>query len=181
MAHNLKYDLQILRGAGFEVVGPFGDTMISSTSWIPPEAAMVGCLVAGLLGMEMTPISTLIGKGKSQIGFAEVLWTSCRLRRRRCRCHLRLDDLLQPKLVAEDLDRLAQDVELPLVEVLAEMEWNGIGVDLKNLPGNKSACRIASKKLPPKSPRTASFNPDSPKQLSAALFNAEDADAPGWG
>ncbi|MDP7400701.1 MAG: 5'-3' exonuclease H3TH domain-containing protein, partial [Phycisphaerales bacterium] len=55
VAHNLKYDLQILRGAGFEVVGPFGDTMISSYLLDSTRSSHgLDALSLGLLGMEMT-------------------------------------------------------------------------------------------------------------------------------
>lgn len=185
VAHNLKYDLQILRGAGFEVVGPFGDTMISSYLLDSTRSSHgLDALSLGLLGMEMTPISTLIGKGKSQIGFAEVpLDKAADYAAEDADATLRLDDLLQPKLVAEDLDRLAQDVELPLVEVLAEMEWNGIGVDLTELARQQVRLQDRIEEIAAEVAAHAPhpFNPDSPKQLSAALFNAEDADAPGLG
>ena len=98
VAHNLKYDLQILRGAGFDVVGPFGDTMISSYLLDSTRSSHgLDALSLGLLGMEMTPISALIGKGKSQIGFAEVpLDQATDYAAEDADATLRLDDLLQP-------------------------------------------------------------------------------------
>jgi DNA polymerase-1 len=86
------------------------------------------------LGYQMQPIEELIGKGKNQISMAEVpqekvSWYCCE----DVDMTLRLKELFQPQLEKEGLQKIFQGVEMPLVEVLANMENAGIKLDVKFL------------------------------------------------
>ncbi|MBM4113345.1 MAG: DNA polymerase I, partial [Phycisphaerae bacterium] len=96
---------------------------------------------------------------------------------------LRLALLLHAQVSTLGLERLYRQVELPMVEVLAELEWNGIRVDADELARQQARLEqeIESLKGRINAAAPRSFNPDSPKQLSEILFNKPDHDRPGLG
>ncbi len=129
---NLKYDLIVLERAGLKVRGVTFDTMVASYVLDPNRRQhSLDALTVTLLGHRMIPYSEVAGKGKSQISFAEV--TLDRAREYACEdadFTLRLRDLFEPQLIDQRLDGLFQDLEMPLVPVLARMEMNGIRIDV---------------------------------------------------
>jgi DNA polymerase-1 len=96
---------------------------------------------------------------------------------------LRLHRHFAPTIAAMGLERLEREVETPLVEVLAELEWNGIRVDPEELErqrrGLESRLEALRRSISDAAP--VPFNPDSPKQLAAVLFQRPDAEPPGLG
>lgn len=100
---------------------------------------------------------------------------------------LRLWRFFEPRLKAMGLlDELFHAVEMPLVTILADMEYNGIHVNRAVLAEQRTALsaeadhlRTRITRAAPKGSRT--FNPDSPKQLAAVLFNKPTDDPPGLG
>ena len=123
---------------------------------------------------ETIKLESLIGKGKNQLTFdmvdtllatdyaaedADITW--------------RLRQYLQVRFEDESLRRLFDLIEIPLVEVLAEMEFNGVAVDvawLKKL-SNQMSSRIDLLVDQIHDLAGSLFNPDSPKQLADVLFN----------
>ena len=197
VGHNLKYDLLVLRNAGVELRGlahPQSlDTMVASYL-IDPSRSSHRLDALALAYLERTNISTtdLIGTGKKQKTFDQVpLEDAGPYAAEDADVTLQLAERMRPELEAANLTSLAADVEMPLVSVLAELEWNGIAVDPAEL--DRQAERLTARLA---ELRTAiddaametidrTFNPDSPKQLSAALFNApeptSESDLPGLG
>ncbi|MHC4217861.1 MAG: DNA polymerase, partial [Planctomycetota bacterium] len=96
---------------------------------------------------------------------------------------LRLRDALAPHLETAGLRTLFDDVEMPLVEVLAELEYNGIRLDPDELDRQREHLggRIDDLREQICVAATHPFSPDSPKQLAAVLFNRPDQDPPGLG
>ncbi len=189
--HNLKYDLIILRRHGIRLRGIVSDTMVASylVDSSRPSHGM-DALAAALLHYRCIPITSLIGertvKGRrvEQLRFDQVaLDRAGEYAAEDADVSLRLHEHLYPEIRALGLEALYRDVEVPLVEVLAEMEYNGIRVDPTILDSQREALseRIAElrREIIDESPH--SFNPDSPRQLAAALFNAPDDDPPGIG
>ncbi len=201
--HNLKFDLLVLRAAGVEMGGlvPYGATSGAAKDWPGGDTMVASYLIdssrsshskdalcLALLGRTNIPISDLIGSGKNQRSFESVpLEQAVPYAAEDADVTLRLRNIMLPQLRAMGLIDLWLDVELPLVEVLAELEWNGILVDpaeldrqrerllrkiaeLKNAIDDEAMTRLG---------RT--FNPDSPKQLAAALFNKPSDAEPGLG
>jgi DNA polymerase-1 len=130
------------------------------------------------------PISELIGTGKKQKTFDQVpLETAVPYAAEDADVTLRLRDVLAPRLDADGLRKLFDDVEMPLVEVLAELEYNGIRLDPDELDRQRESLggRIDAlrDRIVDASPHP--FNPDSPKQLAAVLFNGPDKEPPGLG
>lgn len=187
--HNLKYDMLILRRAGKVEVraakGNLADSMVASYLIDSSRSShSLDALSLGLLNHTNISIKELIGTGKQQRTFDTVaLDLATVYAAEDADMSLRLHQLMAPQLRAMKLGPLFDEVEMPLVEVLAELEWNGILVDPAELDRQRARLqkRIDElrKEIADESPHA--FNPDSPKQLGAALFNAPDDDPPGLG
>jgi DNA polymerase-1 len=121
----------------------------------------------------MTDYSELTGKGKSQIPFSEVPIVAARdYSCADADITFQLREFLEPKLAAVEATALLRDVELPLVTVLAEMEWNGITIDLPWFHSLKSRFAKEREAVQQQIYETAGeeFNINSNKQLGAIMF-----------
>jgi len=131
-AQNAKYDKLTLRCAGVNLVGLDFDTMLASYV-LDPGRRSHGLDVLALEFLDHTMISytDLCGKGRSAIPFDE-----CPIEAARdYSCEdadmtLQMRRIFEPQLESHELTRLLDGVEIPLVDVLAEMEWTGITIDL---------------------------------------------------
>ncbi|MCA9281728.1 MAG: DNA polymerase I [Phycisphaerales bacterium] len=188
--HNLKYDMLVLRRAGVEVSGfdspaSAADSMVASYLIDASRSShSMDALSLGLLGHRCIPISDLIGSGKNQRTFETVdLERATIYAAEDADISLRLWLKMREQIGAMKLDGLFRGLEMPLVAVLAEMEWNGIRVEPGELSRQEERLRARIEQLRAEildaSPRD--FNPDSPKQLSSILFNPTDAQEPGLG
>ncbi len=184
-AHNAKFDLVALRAAGITVRGLAGDSMVASYVVDATRGThRMDALAEAELGVRPIPISELIGAGRHQRRFNEVdLALAVPYAAEDADVALRLAQALEARLDAMGLGRLYREVEVPLVAVLAEMEFNGIRVDADELERQRRALevRIAQHKADIEAAAPHSFNVDSPKQLAEVLFNAPDAARPGLG
>jgi len=172
--HNLKYDLVILQRAGFTVSGPLFDTMLAE--WVlNPASPNLGLknLAWARLGVQMTEISTLIGRGKDQqrmdaIPLAQVVPYAC--------ADADLTQQLAAQLAAELTEReqlaLFRDLEMPLIAVLTEMESAGVRLDLPYLEhlSVELAGRLESLEQDIYRLAGTTFNINSTQQLSQVLF-----------
>ncbi len=192
--HNLKYDLLVLRAHGVELRGltsPGGcDSMVASYLIDSSRSSHgLDSLAQALLGRRNIPIADLIGSGRQQRTFDTApLALATDYAGEDADVGLRLARLMLPQLRALGMhDRLWRDVELPLVEVLAELEWNGVRVDPSLLETQRDRLsrrieairREISDEAMSKLGRT--FDPDSTRQLAGVLFNKPDAAEPGLG
>ncbi|MDX9954994.1 MAG: DNA polymerase I [Anaerolineae bacterium] len=174
VGHNLKFDAKVLRRAGLPVEGLAFDTMLAE--WlINPDSPNLGLknLAWARLGVQMTEITALIGSGKEQkfmnaVPLAEVT-PYAGADADMC---LRLEPLLQEELRAHAQERLLQDVEMPLIEVLAEMETVGVYVDPGWLQALSAelAERLARLESDIYEMAGETFNINSTQQLSVILF-----------
>jgi len=132
-AHHAKYDLLVLRRAGVTLRGVDFDSMLASYVLDPGRRShAIDALALEFLGVSMTGYDDVCGKGKSAIPFDEVGIDVAR----DYSCAdsdiaLRLRRLFEPRLEEHALTALLTDVELPLVGVLADMEWAGITIDVR--------------------------------------------------
>jgi DNA polymerase-1 len=175
IGQNLKYDMIVLRGAGVNLAGVEFDTMIASYLL---EAGRrnhnLDELAQTYLHHENIKISELIGKGKDQRRMDEVdtrqvadyaaedAWVPVRLR-----------PILAEKLDESGLTDLLGDLELPLIDVLAELEYNGIKVDVARLAelSHRYGQRMESLEAEIHQMAGRPLNIASPKQLQELLFN----------
>jgi DNA polymerase I len=174
IGHNIKYDLQILQATSYQLQPSF-DTMIASYLLnAGTRQHGLDALAFNELGYQMQPIEELIGKGKNQTTMdkvepAKVSWYCCE----DVDMTLRLKELFEPQLKTEGLEKVFYDIEMPLVEVLARMELNGIKVDAKFLNKLSAEAEIDIKELESKIYKLTGqeFNINSPKQMKEVLFD----------
>ncbi len=176
VGHNLKYDLLVLREAGVQVRGVWMDSMIAAFLLDASRLRYgIDQLAEDYLNFKKIATTDLIGKGKKQI-------TMDRVEMEKISCYaaedadiaLRLADLFEERLDEfPALKKLAHDVEVPLVEVLVDMERNGIAVDPAILQEQSTVLGARIDELRSAIIREAGldFNPDSPRQLADVLFN----------
>jgi len=173
-AHNAIYDLILLRRHGFEVAGELFDTMIAQ--WlIDPATRSLGLksMAFERLNVEMTPITDLIGSGKKQTSMADApIEQVGPYAAADADMTLRLAGLLEPELHEKKLWPLFADVEMPLVDVLADMEMAGVRVDpmLLGRMGRELEERMGELEQQIQQTVGYAFNLRSTKQLSDALF-----------
>jgi DNA polymerase I len=131
-AQNSKYDKLTLRCAGVNLAGLDFDTMLASYVLDPGRRSHgLDVLAMEFLDHTMTSYADLCGKGRTEIPFDECPVEAAR----DYSCEdadmtLRLRKVFEPQLESYQLTRLFDGVEIPLVDVLAEMEWTGIAIDL---------------------------------------------------
>lgn len=173
--HNLKYDLEILRRAEFTVRNLAFDTMIAE--WlINPASPNLGLknLAWARLGVQMTPIKELIGSGRSQITMDEVpLKKAAPYACADADLSLQLVEKLRPDLEEHQQMDLFQEMEMPLIPVLADMEMLGVKLDqawLETL-SEELELRLARQEGEIYALAGREFNVNSPQQLSEVLFD----------
>jgi DNA polymerase I len=174
IGQNLKYDLLVLRSQGLSVQGMAMDTMVADYLLEPGgRNHNLDDLAKRHLGHETITISQLIGSGKEQRSMATVdLDLIAVYASEDADVPFRLNTILAPELGRASLMKVFEDIEIPLIEVLAEMEFNGIAVDCERLQelGIGFARKIESLKHEVLTLAGEEFNPDSPKQLATILF-----------
>jgi DNA polymerase I len=193
LGHNIKYDVLVLRRAGVELRGHLapggGDSMIASYLLDASRSShSMDALALALLGRHNIPISDLIGTGRKQRTFDTVaLDRATAYAAEDADVTLQLCRAMLPRLSEAGLDALFSGLEMPLVDALAELEWNGIRVDPDELERQRARIeeRIKALRVEISDEAMASigreFDPDSPRQLAGALFNKPDAADPGLG
>lgn len=173
VGQNLKYDLQILRNFGVEVKGVAGDTLVESYLLNPDERHNLDALSFRYLGHQTITYEEVTGKGKSQISFAEVpIEKATQYSAEDADMAFRLNEKLLPLVKENKLLDLYQKVEVPLVEVLADMEFRGVCVDSVRLKAMEKTLSEELSSVEETIFQLAGgpFNINSPKQLSAILF-----------
>ncbi len=131
VGHNLKYDLLVLRRAGVTLRGLDCDTMVASYVLDPGRRQhSLNALSTDFLGYTPVEYESVAGKGKSEISFAQVpLEEATPYACEDADLTLRLMERFAGNLEEEGLGDLFRDLEMALVPVLAQMEWEGIRID----------------------------------------------------
>jgi DNA polymerase-1 len=174
-APNAKYDLLVLRRANVELAGLDFDLMLASFLLDPGRRShALDALAIELLQLPMTSYDELTGKGKNQIPFDEVPIAAARdYSCAAADLTFRLRQLLEPRIAeVEATAALLHDLELPLIAVLAEMEWHGITIDLPWFHSLKSRFMKEREQVEKQIYETAGeeFNIASNKQLATIMF-----------
>ncbi|HUU85374.1 MAG TPA: DNA polymerase I [Phycisphaerae bacterium] len=177
VGQNLKYDLVVLKQVGIEVAGVYFDTMIASFVLDPMRRSHgMNALSRELLDYDPIPISDLIGKGKDQITIDEAdLARVCEYAAEDADVTWRLYEVLSKQMAGSPFEKLFYETEMPLVEVLAEMEHNGIALNTDILAGmsNTMAQRMSELTREIHAHAGHEFNIDSTKQLANVLFDEQ--------
>jgi DNA polymerase-1 len=174
-AQNAKFDLLALRSAGVQLAGLDFDTMLASYVLDPGRRSHgLDVLALEFLDHTMTSYADLCGKGRSAIPFDECPVEAAR----DYSCEdadmtLRLRRIFEPQLESHELTRLLDGVEIPLINVLAEMEWTGIAIDLPWFLSLKKRFQADREAVEKEIYETAGtqFNINSNPQLREILFD----------
>ncbi|TCV96052.1 DNA polymerase I [Luteibacter rhizovicinus] len=171
-----KYDINILSHYDIAVRGLRHDSMLESYVYNATATRHdMDSLAARYLGYTTIKYEQVAGKGAKQIPFSQVdCDTACRYAAEDADITLRLHHALWPKLQAEPkLRSVYEDIEIPLVPVLAAMERRGVLIDADELRKQSQHLGKRMVELQQKAYASAGhpFNLDSPKQLQAVLFD----------
>ncbi|MBB5359288.1 DNA polymerase-1 [Rhodanobacter sp. ANJX3] len=176
LGQHAKYDINVLSHYGIAVQGLKHDSMLESYVWNATATRHdMDSLAKKYLGVDTIKYEQVAGKGAKQISFSQVdLDTACRYAAEDADITLRLHHALWPKLESvPKLHAVYQDIEIPLVPVLAEMERRGVLIDGDVLRTQSQQLGKRMHELQQQSYKLAGheFNLDSPKQLQAVLFD----------
>ncbi len=171
-----KYDLHVMRRHGIDLRGYAQDTLLES--FVLNSTATrhdLDSLAQRYLGYTTIRYEDIAGKGARQIPFAQIeVEAASRYAAEDADICLRLHQVLHPQLQATpSLLGVYESIEMPLVEVLARMEANGVLIDVEEL---RRQSRDLSARMLDLQTRVFDlagrhFNLDSPKQLQALLFD----------
>ncbi|MFN7099319.1 MAG: DNA polymerase I [Flavobacterium sp.] len=175
IGQNLKYDLKILSNYGITVKGKLFDTMIAHYLINPDMRHNMDILAETYLQYSPQSIEELIGKkGKNQKSMRDVALEEIKeYAVEDADVTFQLKELFTTELDNTGTKKLFDDIEIPLVKVLAEMEREGIRVDVAFLQSLSQNLTEDIKKLEQNIYETAGekFNLASPKQLGDILFD----------
>ena len=177
VAQNAKFDLQVLRRAGGEVRGLTFDTMIAGYLLGLPGVGL-DAMALNVLNHQNIPITQVIGpggrQGKQKNMHEVAVEVVAPYAAEDADITLRLRDALKPKLEALGMTTLMEEVEMPLVRVLADMEEAGIRVDAEVLDRQREALQLRFDELREVIRQAAEEGPElnlgSTKQLRVVLF-----------
>lgn len=174
IGQNIKYDLKILANYGVSVKGKVFDTMIAHYLINPDMRHNMDVLAETYLKYSPKAIETLIGKkGKNQKSMRDVALEEIKeYAAEDADITWQLKDVFAEKLQNTGTKKLFEEIEIPLIEVLADMEREGIRLDVDYLKAMSKDMDVEIKHLEQKIYETAGekFNLASPKQLGDVLF-----------
>jgi DNA polymerase-1 len=175
IGHNCKYDIQILLQAGISVKPPFYDTMIAHYLLEPDKKHKMDILAENYLNYSPIPIENLIGKkGKNQASMKNIpVEQVVDYATEDADITLQLYHLFEPQIKEKGLDDLLRKVEMPLMEVLAQVELDGVSIDSESLHEYGKVLNNELINLENSIYKHAglNFNINSPKQLGEILFS----------
>lgn len=175
VGQNIKYDIEVLRHYGVEVRGRLFDTMIAHYLLQPELRHNMDYMAEVYLNYKTIRIEELIGpKGKQQANMRDLPPGEIyEYAAEDADITLRLKNVLEPKLKEVNAERLFRDIEMPLVNVLADMELAGVRLDTKALQETSLGLGKRLEELEQRIYQQAghSFNIASPKQVGDVLFD----------
>lgn len=173
IGQNIKYDALVMKWYGIDMCGYYFDTMIAHYLVEPDLRHKLDYLTESYLDYKMIPIESMIGKGKNQITMREVevdkaVVYGCE----DADMTRRLKSILEEKVVAYNVMDVYKTIEEPLIEVLTQIEYNGVKIDRKILEDYSVELQkmIASLEKEIYDEAGVNFNIGSPKQVGQVLF-----------
>lgn len=174
VGHNLKYDYEVLQQSDVTLRGISFDSMIAGYL-LRPGSRQYGLDAMALeeLGYRCIPITDLIGQGKDQKNVSEVpVYDLARYACEDAEVSYLLYEKLEPRIQQEGLRRVLDEIELPLISVLAAIELGGVAVDINELSGlnTKVTRRVGKLKKDIWAQAGEEFNINSTRQLREILY-----------
>ncbi|RME73478.1 MAG: DNA polymerase I, partial [Verrucomicrobia bacterium] len=174
IAHNLKFDLAVLKAHGIEAAGPFFDTMLAHALVEPEQRHGMDYLSEVLLDYTPIPLSRLLGKGPEKKSVSSIPPAQlAEYGAEDADVALQLYQVLRPMLEEKNQTGVFETVEMPLVKVLVDMEHEGIALDVDALRAFSATLQQQADALMAEVFEMAGreFNLNSPKQLGEVLFD----------
>ncbi|MBU0695764.1 MAG: DNA polymerase I, partial [Bacteroidetes bacterium] len=175
IGQNIKYDILILKWYGINVAGELFDTMLAHYLIDPDTRHGMDVLAENYLGYTPVSITELIGKkGKNQGNMRDVEVDVVKeYAAEDADITLQLQQVFEPMLQEVNAKKLAEEIENPLVYVLADMEKEGVRIDMDQLNTYSKELEIEVNRLEKLVYEKAGvkFNLASPKQLGEVLFD----------
>lgn len=174
VCQNGKYDIGVLRSLGIEVNNFFFDTMVASYIIDPDQKHGMDALSEKYLNYKPISISTIIGDKKDPTKIFDVdLNELSNYSSEDADITFRLYEILFKEIKKEGLEKIAYEIDFPLVQVLEDIEREGITIDKKTLNDFSKELEKLIDKLTKRIYKFAGseFNINSPKQLQKILFN----------
>ena len=175
IGQNLKFDVLMLKRYGINIHGPFFDTMVAHHLIQPGQRHGMDFLAEIYLGYKTVPIESLIGaKGKKQGSMLDVPVEKIKeYAGEDADITLQLKEILKKELQDHQLNDLFTDIEMPLLNVLVEMESHGVRLDVDELQQSGKILEDRLMKLEARIREMAgrAFNVNSPKQVGEILFD----------
>jgi DNA polymerase-1 len=174
IGQNTKYDIEVLKNYGIEVKAPLWDTMIAHYLINPGRENNMDYMAETLLKYQTIHIEELIGpKGPRQKNMRDLSPTEIRdYAAEDADITLRLKNVLKPKLEEVGAEDLFYNIEMPLVPILADMEYTGVKLDTKALDEVRLTFNERMIQLEKEIYELAGqeFNISSPRQVGDILF-----------
>jgi DNA polymerase-1 len=175
IGHNLKFDMTVLCAQGIRVAGPLHDSMLAHAVLDASDRHGMDHLARQLLNYEPIPITKLIGeKGANQGNMGQLEPEAIKdYAAEDADVTLQLYRLLYPKVLAEGAIRALEECEEPLVEVLIDMEGEGVRIEPEVLRdyGRELGRELLDLEIRIVEAAGGGFNISSPKQLGDVLFD----------
>ena len=174
IGQNIKFDAMMLRAAGIEVRGRKYDTMILHYLLDPESRHNMNVLAQRYLNYSPIEIETLIGRGAKQLTMDMLAVDRvAEYAAEDADVTLQLKQALWPKVCDEGLQYLYAEIEEPMIDVLADMEWTGVRIDTQSLAEYKIELQKELTELEWKIRELAdepTLNVNSSRQLGEVLF-----------
>ena len=175
VGHNIKFDIQVLLKYNVKVSSPIYDTMVAHYLINPDMRHNLDTLSESYLNYSPISIESLIGKkGKNQISMRDVSIDKIKnYASEDADITLRLKGIFDKEIEVNNLSKIFYDIEIPMINVLSEMEAEGIKIDTSYLKKLDKEFEDDLEKLKKEIFKKCGeeFNLNSPKQLGEILFD----------
>jgi DNA polymerase I len=174
IGQNVKYDISLMKWYSVDMKGPYFDTMVGHYLCEPDQRHKLDYLTEAYLDYKMIPIEELIGKGKGQLTMRDVKLEKVKeYAGEDADLTLQVRPIIEQKLKELDVLDLYNNLEIPLINVLRDMEYEGVRIN----PDFLNAYSKDLEKLIHKAEKEVyelagvPFNIASPKQVGEVLFD----------
>ena len=175
VGHNIKFDIQVLHKYNVKVSSPIYDTMVAHYLINPDMRHNLDTLSESYLNYSPISIESLIGKkGKNQISMRDVTIDKITdYASEDADITLQLKSIFDKEIEVNNLSKIFYDIEIPMINVLSEMETEGIKIDTSYLEKLDKEFEEDLEKLKKEIFKKSGeeFNLNSPKQLGEILFD----------
>jgi len=177
LGQNMKYDMHVFANHGIHLQGVVHDTLLQSYVLESDKGHDMDSLALRHLGLRTLPYEAVTGKGANQIGFGEVpIDRATEYAAEDADITLRLHQNLYPQVAdIAALDTLYREIEMPVMQVLFNMERRGVLIDVAKLEKQSHELGLRLIELERQAHAAAGqpFNLNSPKQIQELLFEKQ--------